>query len=113
MVRIPFHYRSRKAVESPMSAALRSAVVETLEERRLLSVSLISVNTAGVAGNAASDEASVSSDGTFIAFRQALPPTWAGPFRAGVENIYLRDTATGTTDSWSASGLQLGWPSAA
>ena len=72
------------------------SLIEMLEERRLLSVSLISVNSAGVAGNGASDEASTSSDGTYVAF-SSFANNLGGNVQNGVENIYLRDTLTGTT----------------
>ncbi len=107
MARIPFNTRSRvnpqQSTEANLlapgrdrQAALQHAIVEMLEDRRLLSVSLISANSQGAAGNAASDEASVSSDGSFVAF-SSFATNLGGSVQNGVENIYLRDTQTGTT----------------
>jgi hypothetical protein len=111
MARIPFISRSFVNLQKSTGAlargkkarqsALHHAVIETLEGRQLLSVSLISVNSAGVAGNGASDEASVSSDGTFVAF-SSYSTNLGGTAQSGIENIYLRDTATNTTTLVSA-----------
>ncbi len=106
MARIPNFFRSRLNLQ-PSSEVKRlngrsvarasdNAIIEMLEERRLMSVGLISVNSQGVAGNGASDEASVSSDGTYVAF-SSFASNLGGTVQSGIENVYLRDTATGTT----------------
>jgi len=110
MSRIPFISRSRVDPQpsteatpgkKARQAALHHAVIEMLEERRLMSVGLISVNSAGVAGNGASDEASTSSDGTYVAF-SSFSTNLGGAVQNGIENIYLRDAQTGTTTLVSA-----------
>lgn len=98
--RTPAHAFER-AIDERLNRFGAVAMAETLEQRRLLSVSLISVNSQGVAGNRASDVASTSANGTYVAF-SSFATNLGGAVQSGVENIYLRDTQTDTTTLVSA-----------
>jgi hypothetical protein len=88
--------------EGPRSAAVRAAAVaalarvEPLEGRQLLAAQLISVTTAGTAGNGDSGEASVSQNGRYVAFTSTSTDLVAGDTN-GVSDVFLRDRTTNTT----------------
>lgn len=105
MRRAPRFSQSRRphtkppGVRSPAAAdAIRRAVarVEPLENRQLLAAELISVTTAGTAGNGDSGEASVSQSGQYVAFTSTSTDLVAGDTN-GVSDVFLRDRTAGTT----------------
>src|SRR5689334_22795372 len=83
-----------EATSSGTAAAL--AQVEPLENRQLLAAQLISVNTAGAAGNGDSFEASASGDGRFVVFTSTSSDLVANDTN-GKRDIFLRDRVAGTT----------------
>src|SRR5436309_1768136 len=89
----------RAASGAPTRAVSRAAcaAVESLEDRRLLSVSLISVSTDGVTpGNGNSGEASVSQDGRFVVF-SSTSTNLVGGDANGKMDVFLRDRTNNTT----------------
>ncbi len=90
--------RSSQQRKSASPKAPAPAVhTELLEERRLLSVSLVSDNLASTAGgNGFSGESSVSSDGRFVAFRSAASDLTSGDNNA-TSDVYLRDRQNNST----------------
>jgi len=84
--------RSAKGV-----AAISQAAFETLEDRRLLSVSVVStVNGSNGLGNGTSREPSVSADGRFVVFSSSASNLAANDTN-NVADVYLRDTQNSTT----------------
>ena len=84
--------RSAKGV-----AAISQAAFETLEDRRLLSVSVVStVNGSNGLGNGTSREPSVSADGRFVVFSSSANNLAANDTN-NVADVYLRDTQNSTT----------------
>ena len=82
-------------------ASVRSrAGVERLEDRRLLSVSLVSANPAGQAGltGVVSNDAEISDDGRFVVFTSLAGDLASGATDTDPDaDVYLRDTQTNTT----------------
>jgi Tol biopolymer transport system component len=66
-------------------------------------VSLVSVSTAGLQGDGASDQPAVSADGRYVVF-QSLATNLAPGGAAGLLDVFLRDRQLGTTELISASG---------
>src|SRR4051794_33297290 len=85
----------RRASRGPaVSAAVAQAAFETLEDRRLLSVSIVSNGAA--AGNGTAREPSVSADGRFVVFSSSASNLVAGDAN-NVADVFLRDTSNNTT----------------
>jgi Tol biopolymer transport system component len=78
-----------------------------LLDRQAWSWELISVSSAGTQGNGASDHASVSADGRFVAFDSLASNLVVGDTN-GVVDVFVRDRVAGTTTrvSMSYSGAQ-------
>jgi hypothetical protein len=74
--------------------------VETLEDRRLLTVGLISVNSQKTgSGNVASFFSDMSSDGRYVVFRSGATDLVSGiTDNNGTGDIFWRDRATGKTE---------------
>jgi Tol biopolymer transport system component len=85
----------RRAARGPaVPAAVSQAAFETLEDRRLLSVSIVSNGTA--AGNGTAREPSVSADGRYVVFSSSASNLVAGDAN-NVADVFLRDTTNNTT----------------
>ena len=90
-----FAPRSRRP--ATIARALSSAAFETLEDRRLLSVGVVSVvNGQTGLGNGVSREPSVSADGRFVVFSSTASNLVANDAN-GVSDVFLRDTQSNTT----------------
>jgi Tol biopolymer transport system component len=79
------------ALRAAAGSALAGARVEPLEERRLMSVSLVSAN-----GNGASTQAQVSADGRYVVFASTSDNLAANDANA-LSDVFLRNTQTGET----------------
>src|SRR5262245_10752759 len=66
----------------------------------------VSVNGAGAQGNGASDGASVSADGRFVAFSSAASNLVAGDTN-GVDDVFLRDTCRGVPAGCTPSTIRV------
>src|SRR4051794_18647155 len=79
--------------------AIEPARAEGLEERRLLSVSLVSVNAAGTGtGNAASSFMGTSADGRYVLFTSLATDLVTGVTDIpGTQDLFVRDRQAGTT----------------
>ncbi|HEX8916514.1 MAG TPA: hypothetical protein VF796_29450, partial [Humisphaera sp.] len=86
----------RPAASPAVRAAARRAVVEGMEDRKMFSVSLVSVGLNGAPADGASSQASVSGDGRYVVFASLATNLVAGDTN-GVQDIFLRDRQTGTT----------------
>ena len=91
--------RSRRQRRRPSGSV--PAFVEPLENRRLLTATLASVNPGGVAaGSGQSIAPSISADGRFVVFASSatdLVPGFTDSNGAGGTDVYLRDRQAGTT----------------
>ena len=67
-----------------------------LRDRVAGTTTLVSVSSAGVQGNGASLDASISGDGRYVVFESAASNLVAGDSN-GVDDVFLRDTVAGTT----------------
>jgi Tol biopolymer transport system component len=67
-----------------------------LRDREAGTTTLVSVSGAGVQGNGASLDASISGDGRYVVFESAASNLVAGDSN-GVNDVFLRDTVAGTT----------------
>ena len=78
-------------------AIVQRAAFEALEDRRLLSVSIVSTVSGGAGlGNGVAREPSVSANGRYVAFSSTSNNLVAGDTN-GVSDIFLRDTSNNTT----------------
>lgn len=103
--------RLRRAIRTTTSRTARSlyrAAVETLEDRRLMSISLVS-GIGGVGGNGASGQAgdeqaglSISQDGRYVVFASAATNLVSGDTN-GKTDIFVKDLQTGTISLVSAT----------
>lgn len=64
--------------------------------RRAATVRLVSVASDGTAGDADSGGPSISADGRFVGF-QSLAGSLSGGDENGVRDVFVHDTASGTT----------------
>ncbi len=78
--------------------ALDTGGLENVFRRNLRTgiIELVSAGLLGVASDGSSDQPSVSGDGNLVVFRSAATNLTADP-DAGIEDIFLRDMAAGTT----------------
>ncbi len=96
----------RRQRTAPLAAAI-AAAIEPLECRRLLAVDLISVALGGGSANGASGEASVSTDGRYVAFSSDATNLVNGDGN-GKGDVFLRDRQSGTTTLVSANSANTG-----
>jgi Tol biopolymer transport system component len=73
----------------------RKLRLELLEDRRLLSIDLVSSALAG-SGNGTSHDPSISSDGRYVAFTSAASNLVVGD-TGGIRDIFVKDFQTGST----------------
>jgi Tol biopolymer transport system component len=73
----------------------RRPYIEPLEDRRLLSVDLVSIGLSGVSGNNTSESACVSADGRYVAFESIASDLVPGD--SGYTDVFVRDLVAGTT----------------
>jgi hypothetical protein len=95
------------------AASRRRLVLESLEERRLLSIDLVSLGLSGAAGNNESRSASISGDGRYVAFESLASDLVPGD-TIGTD-VFVRDLVSGTTVrvSTDSNGNQANNPSSA
>src|SRR5688500_18381267 len=94
---------ARRATRTASHSPARFAALESLEDRRLLSVSVVSVVDGGTTGgNGISLEPSVSADGRYVAFSSTASNLVSGDTN-NVSDVFLRDTQTGQTILISAN----------
>lgn len=98
---MPMPRLSLSPARHPRRAAARAAVTraafEALEDRRLLSVSVVSAVNGGTAlGSGSSLEPSVSADGRYVVFSSAANNLVAGDTN-NVSDVFLRDTQSSAT----------------
>ncbi len=92
-------HRARALIRRAAAVATPSAFarIEPLEERRLMSTTLVSVNFAGTGpGNGPSGESSVSSNGRFVVFSSSASNLVATDTN-GHQDVFIRDLQTNTT----------------
>jgi Tol biopolymer transport system component len=87
---------------SHRSRSLRRLALETLEERRMLSVDLSSSLLTTVPGNAASYQPALSADGRYAAFASAADNLVAGDTN-GAGDVFVKDLQTGAIQRVSTS----------
>jgi Tol biopolymer transport system component len=89
-----------------MSTAFRSSLALCLlaSFARAQEVTLVSVDPAGVQGDAPSSAPSVSADGRFVAFQSDATNLLPGDSN-GVTDVFVRDRVTGTTTHVTVSSL--------
>jgi Tol biopolymer transport system component len=78
-----------------------------VRDRTAATTERVSIATGGAEGNAASDNASISADGRFVAFQSSASNLVAGDTN-GVFDVFVRDRLNGTTErvSVATSGAQ-------
>ena len=90
-----------------MSGDTNAATDVFLHDRQTGTTTRVSVSSAGAEGNAASDDAAISGDGSTVAWESAATNLVAGDTNAK-QDIFVHDVATGVTSrvSLSSSGAQ-------
>jgi len=89
--------RGHRRVDASRSAGSRRLLVEPLEDRRLLSIDLVSCKAGGEIGNHASWEPSISGDGRFVAFASDAGNLTG--YVTDARHVLVKDMATGAVEN--------------
>src|SRR5206468_5032823 len=96
-------WSSRPSSRSQRRAGLAQAALEVLEDRRLLSVTVVSTQNGSTAlGNGVSREPSVSADGRFVVFSSTASNLVANDTNNATD-VFVHDRMTGATERVSVS----------